>query len=265
MYDEYPIDIVLVLNLKSRPDRLWSVFGALTVAGVPLNIIKRWDAIPGSNYESFSEIANDAVKDRFPEFEQIFEIEDERSENNLAKDITDQLAINILTQRWSYCQMLRYLIDNQLSGLILYDDRFIKNWDIISTTYNILRLAQPNNKKLILQLDYYNASSCNQDGFLNPVPYNQGNYVYYILEGPITSSENAMLYSPEGAEFMLNELLTHRIAHGVEASINRLSFLPREERSDYWSVHPDFQIVSYLPALGSDIFGDSSYINFDIF
>ena len=58
-----------------------------------------------------------------------------------------------------------------------------------------------------------------------------------------------MLYSPIGAEYMLDRILKQDV--NVEVTINRLTHLPREERCGFWSYYNSNIIEAY--SAGSDI------------
>ena len=110
------ISEVIVLNLPSRSDKFWSCYGALHAVGVPTERIKRWEAMPASDYENIEALVDAAVKDGFPAFQTIYE----------RGRCDDYLSIN--AQFWSYCQMLRYIAEKDITAIILYDDRYILNW-----------------------------------------------------------------------------------------------------------------------------------------
>ena len=42
-------------------------------------------------------------------------------------------------QFWSYCQMLRYIVERGITAVILYDDRYITNWSQLAGTYMCMR------------------------------------------------------------------------------------------------------------------------------
>ena len=235
------IDVVLILNLEHRRDRLWTTYGALHAVGVPMERIKRWHATPGSDFKDSDALIHAATEDGFPQLSYLV--------IDLPADSPDyQLELNIKSQTWNYCQMLRYLAETEQTGLILYDDRYIKDWGILSGMYKSLRKMQPNNPRLILQLDRYFSMHFNQK--MRRRRYSDN--VRYIVAGPFSGSENAMLYSPAGAEWFLSKILEpENKNHNVEATIGRLSFLPRKERPDFWSCELD--IVGNLSFGGSDI------------
>lgn len=219
------IEEILVLNLRDRPDRYHAVRGALHAAGAPQNRIKRWGAIPASDYGNIETLVGEAVKDGFPEFETLFE---GKNPGRLPK----------IGQFWSYCQMLRYIVERNITAVILYDDRYITNWSQLAGTYMCMRNIEqyPNNDFKILQLEYYYDFThkivniyTNPDKYAKPYPM-----MPFVLQGPLGGSENAMLYRPEGAKFFLEKLLT-RFHDSVETTLVRLMELPIEERRCIWT------------------------------
>lgn len=242
------IDVILILNLEHRSDRLCAVYGALQAAGAPVDRIRRWHATPGSDFKDRDALICAATEDDFPEFSYLVH-------DLPADDPNYELELNIKSQTWNYCQMLRYLVETEQSGLILYDDRYIKDWEILSGMYKSLRRMQPDNPCLILQLDRYFSLHFNQK-----MRRRRYRGVPYITAGPFSGSENAMLYSAAGAEWFLSKILSTENKHrNVEATIGRLSFLPRKERPDFWSCELD--IVGYLHFGGSDILSSPGYVN----
>lgn len=233
------IDVVLILNLEKRVDRLYAVYGALWAAGVGKEKIKRWPAISGDNFQDRDALIQAATDDGFPEFSHlVVERPHEKPYHEL----------NIKSQAWNYCQMLRYLVETQQTGVILYDDRFIKDWINFQGTYNTLKRHEAQNP-VILQLDYYFTGHFNQK-----IKRCRHQGLTYIQQGPTTTSENAMVYSPDGAEWFLARILEPaNEGRNIETTIARLSALPRKKRSCFWSVHRDFSLIGVFNRLGSDI------------
>lgn len=233
------IDVVLILNLEKRVDRLYAIYGALWAAGVPKGKIKRWPAISGDNFQDRDALIQAATDDGFPEFSHL--ILDRPHEK-------PYLELNIKSQAWNYCQMLRYLVETQQTGVILYDDRFIKDWINLQGTYHVLKQDEAQDP-VILQLDYYFSGHFNQK-----IKRHQHQHLPYIQQGPTTASENAMVYSPDGAEWLLARILEpENEGRNMEATIARLAVLPRKKRPYFWSVHRDFSLTGALYHLGSDI------------
>lgn len=235
------IDVILILNLEHRPDRFWATYGALVAARTPLERIRRVEATPGSDFKDKDALVHAATEDGFPEFSYLVR-------DLPADDPNYQIELNIKSQAWNYCQMLRYLKDTNQSGLILYDDRYVKEFENLESLYKSLLRSQPRNGTLILQLDYYFSAS------LNPkMRRRKRDDMPYIKQGPSCGSDNAMLYSAAGAEWFLSKILEpENEYHNVESTINRLSFLPAKKRSDFWSC--DLNFISKLPGyMGSNI------------
>lgn len=235
----HEIDVVLILNLEKRLDRLYAIYGALCAAGTPKEKIKRWPAISGDNFEDRDALIQAATDDGFPEFSSL-----------VVNRPNDELyfELNIKSQAWNYCQMLRYLVETQQTGVILYDDRFIKDWINFQGTYNTLKRHEAQNP-VILQIEYYFSGHFNQK-----IKRRRHRHVSYIQQGPTTASENAMVYSPDGAEWFLARILEpENKGRNLESTIARLATLPRKKRSYFWSVHRDFSLIGSLPRPGSDI------------
>lgn len=241
--ERYEIDTVLILNLDERVDRLWATYGALSSAGVPVAKIQRFPATSGSDFKDSDGLIHAATEDGFPQFSYLVK-------DLPADDPGYQFELNIKSQTWNYCQMLRYLKDTRQSAVILYDDRYIKNWESLVSLYGTLRHFSSTDN-LILQLDYYFSAHFNQQ---MRRPKFHG--IPFVRQGPASSSDNAMVYSPEGAEWFLSKILEpENEFKNVESTIARLSFLPRKERPNFLSC--DIELSGTLPSMGTDI-GDKT-------
>ena len=126
------IQEILVLNLTDRMDRYYSVYGALHAAGTPMERIQRWEAMPASEYKNIGALVDAAVKDGFPEFQTL--LENKKFSQRLTKG----------AQFWSYCQMLRYIIQEHRVTVILYDDRYITNWSQLAAAYCYMKEIEQN-------------------------------------------------------------------------------------------------------------------------
>ena len=243
----YDIDNILILNLKNRPERFWSCYGALVAAGTPIEKIKRWNAIPASDYKTPDALVDAAVKDGFPEFACL-----EENKN-----------LMIAAQFWSYCQMLRYITEKNIVAVILYDDRYILNWTQFSHLYMFIAGVQADLETSetpidfhILQLEYYVDKYLihSQDFFsvqTTPEKYMRSYpRIPHILQGPLGASENAMLYTPEGAAFFLEKLFQNGISK-VEIGLVALYELSEAERAGVWTCN--YPVVSGVPGIGSNI------------
>ena len=156
-----------------------------------------------------------ATDDGFPEFSYLVV---NRPDDEL------YFELNIKSQAWNYCQMLRYLVETQQTGVILYDDRFIKDWINLQCTYDVLRSDEAPNP-VILQLDYYFSGHFNQG-----IKRRRHGHVPYIQQGPTTASENAMVYSPDGAEWFLARILEpENEGRNIESTIARLATVPTQK------------------------------------
>ena len=238
---------ILVLNLKDRMDRYYSVYGALHAAGAPEEKIKRWHAMPASDYKDTAALVDAAVKDGFPEFQTL--LENNKFSPRLAKG----------AQFWSYCQMLRYIGQEHRVTVILYDDRYITNWSQLAGVYCYMKEIEndlhPKVEFNILQLEYYHDFTnqivniyAHPDEYSRPYPM-----MPYILQGPLGASENAMLYTPKGAKFFLEKLL-NTFDDSIEKTLTGLIHLPPEERGGFWTCN--YPAVAVMPGMGSNMYRD---------
>ena len=260
--EKHFISEVLVLNLKHRSDKFWSIYGALVAAGTPVEKIKRWNAMPASDYKNIEELVDAAVKDGFPEFQTL--LENERFGSNLA----------ISAQFWSYCQMLRYIGEKNIVAVILYDDRYILNWSQFSRLYMLIERRKEDSVNsenpvdfYMLQLEYYRDEYMidSQSFFRVQVTpdkcMRQFPRIPHILQGPLGASENAMLYTPEGAKFFLGKLFQNGVP-SIEIGLVCLFKLPPEERAGVWTCN--YPVVDEIPDGRSDIFKGTQFDESDL-
>ena len=246
-YGKHQINEVLVLNLESRPDRKWAAIGALTLAQCPFDRIRIWNAVPASDFEDdIEKIGEAAVADGFPWFAEYCKIR---------RFMEPPMMV---AQAWSYCQMLRHLADNDLTGLILYDDRYILDFEQLSAiNYWLMQgsLQNENEPYLILQLEHYE-NTRHHIGY----EWKLHRQFPYLAEGPLGASENAMLYPPQGAKYALEFLeanLTKKHEQSginIETALVTMSHLPPEERRGIWTVY-NLQVVYHNENFGSDRLG----------
>ena len=244
---KHQIQEILVLNLKERMDRYHAVYGALHAAGANTNDIKRWEAMPASDYKDTAALVDAAVKDGFPEFQTLFE-------NNGMSGRSTKNA-----QFWSYCQMLRYIAERNITAVILYDDRYITNWSQLANVYSCMKNIEDNPDSGVvldvLQLEYYHDDHhqivniyTHPDKFSVPYPC-----LPYILQGPLGQSENAMLFTPNGAKFFLQRLLNF-FNDSIEHTLIGLIDPPVEERNGFWTCN--YPAVGWIPGMGSNMYKD---------
>ena len=241
-YGQYQINEVLVLNLESRPDRKWAAIGALDLAYTPLERVRIWNAVPASDFENIEQIGEAAAADGFPWF-----VEYVKTRSFIKHPM-------IVAQAWSYCQMLRHLVVQDLTGLILYDDRYILDFEQLSAiNYWLARsYHQDSEPYLMVQFEHYENIHHNT-GY----EWNFHRNFPYLVEGPLGCSENAILYSPEGARFAL-EFLEENLARkdgsygvNIETALVTMSHLPRSERLGVWTTY-NCQVVYHNAHFGSD-------------
>ena len=255
--EKHQISEVLVLNLKHRSDKFWSVYGALVAAGTPVEKIKRWNAMPASDYKNIEALVDAAVKDGFPEFQTLLE-----------NEMFDRY-LTISAQFWSYCQMLRYISEKNIVAVILYDDRYILNWTQFSRVYTLVERRKEDSVNsenavdfYMLQLEYYvDEYLIDSQSFfrVQATPdkcMRQYPHIPHILQGPLGASENAMLYTPEGAKFFLEKLFQNGVAK-VEVGLVCLSKLPPEERAGVWTCN--YPVVDEILNSRSDIFKGTQF------
>ena len=237
----YDIEKVLILNLKKRPDRFWTCYGALMATGTPMDRVMRVEASPGIDFKDKDALVRAATEDGFPEFERIVR-------ELPADDPNYQLELNIKSQAWDYCRMLRYLKDTNQSGLILYDDRYVKK--LGESRIFIQESSEIAVSERYLYLAVRLLLFCE---------FESKNETYNVAIFPISNRVRGVavrmrcFIPAAGAEWFLEKILEEENeCRNVESTINRLSFIPARERPDFWSCEISF--ISNLQKLtGSNI------------
>lgn len=257
----FKIEEVVVLNLEHRFDKKWAMVGALLNAGCPLDRIRIWNAVPGNVFENRDDLGAAASTDGFPWFKDF-----------VGRMGNDLRSLKILSQAWSYCQMLRHLSENNINGLILYDDRYIVDFEQLSAVTYFLRELDAKDETFpfrMLQCDYYD--NIRQDLRWTPQLHKK---LPYIIEGPAGASENAIFYTSQGAGFFLNyverALSTKEFNNAyptwtdpsnIETALSMMSHLPASERMGVWTAY-NCRLVDHVKGFGSDIrVGQPQYEN----
>ena len=267
-YGRFKIEEVVVLNLAHRFDKKWAMIGALLAVGCPLDRIRLWNAAPGNAFEDIDPLLDYVVADGFPWFETFAK----KRYSDLKRPETLIREIKILAQAWSYCQMLRHLSENNINGIILYDDRYILDFEQLSAILYWLRDFSDKDEGLpfrMLQCDSY--ENVSQHLGWTPKLHSK---LPYILEGPAGGSENAIFYTPEGAKFFLDYLKKSLSTKefnfacpswnepgNIEGALSAMSHLPASERLGVWTAY-NCQLVHHVQGFGSDIgVGEPQYEN----
>ena len=237
------IDRVLILNLPYNIQRRWACYSANVINGVPERAICIWKAIPGDNFESIAEMVENAAADGFPELLKLYD-----AGQIAERDRTDTYGYRVTAQFWSYCQMLREIAKGGENTVILYDDRYIRNFGYIDAT--VSHLSEKNLPPFeILQFENNLHNAADPRHFMNPKPHPKFPWFY---QGPLGGSENAMFFTPKGAAFLL-EYLLENFGPTTETTILKMNE-NLEAYPYFWTA--DFPIVGMLEFLGTNIHKD---------
>ena len=233
MHLPHQIDEVIILNLPHRIDRRLIIYGANRAGHVPQERIRVWNAIPASEFESLGDVAVLAKEKGWSGFDE--------------EPLKDRRAIAVAAQAYSYFEMLTHIVENEITALVLYDDRCVVDFDQLSNIYNII-IRNEDTPFRMLQCEYYFTSSHNAK--MESAAHPDFPILY---EGPLGGSENAMLYSTAGARYFLEKLNNRKCGHNIEISLARISFLPRAERQGIWTCDNIKLINDVYFNFGSDI------------
>ena len=237
------IDRVFILNLPYNIQRRWACYSANVINGVPESYISIWKAIPGDDFESIGEMVEKAVADGFASFQSLYDTGQIGERKR-----TDTYGYRVTAQFWSYCQMLREIANSDENTVILYDDRYIRDFGYINEMVG--HLSQENLPPFeILQFENNLHNSADPRHFMNPQRH--PDYPWFA-QGPLGGSENAMFFTPKGAAFLL-EFLLENFGPTTETTILKMN----ENLEDYlffWTA--DFPIIGRLNFLGTIVHKD---------
>ena len=208
------VDVILCLNLKKFPNRLFACYGANQAHDMPFHMFRRWHAIPAGRYKTYEGIQKAMIAAGFPECAE--RVKDEcKNMEPVFSNMHKRKCVYL--QYLNYCQMLRYLIERDQTGIILYDDHYIKDFSLVQENYIALRKILPANDPIVMQLHHYeHEDELHRYRLEQPPIFHKD--VPNLRKGMCTSSENAMLYSPEGAALVL-DILFREFAFSVEGTV----------------------------------------------
>ena len=239
------IERVIILNLQHRHDKAWACWGSNLGRGVPKNRIGFWKAIPAADYPVLEEFIDAAAADGFPFFKEFRET----PEGIYMSRKADRYPTSVQTQAWSYCQVLRHIADSGKNTIFLYDDRYLVNFYYIQMDIRELMKHEP---VRFVQLEYNWHWQVNYKKF-EKVAHPKASW---IIEGPAGGSENAVFYTPEGAQWML-DYIQNNYAVNIEGTLCEMVGKPREEREGLWTVD-EVEWVRHLD-MGTDIKAESDW------
>lgn len=245
------IERVLVLNLESAPERRQACYTANIVCGVPHDTVYFWRAIPGMSFPNVGALIAEA-RSEFPEF----------GKNILDKyyGYTARYDLCTTAQAWSYLQMLQDIVATKKNTVILYDDRYIKNFGYLGEVTSNLS-SHCHAPAEILQLEHYTHRLADPNKYMNPEPHN---WYPWIFRGPMGGSENAMYFTPKGAEFLLTFILENHFKEHLNTARNTIEttiITLNEDDKGYKHYYTlDLPLIGVLEHLGTTIHSEISGI-----
>ena len=246
------MDEIIVLNLPNAIERKWAIIGAFSVEYCDPQRLRFWKAIPGNDFQNVEELVDFAVADGFPFFQDWLKeqrIPKQNWSNEQETQKSNPKYVKILAQTFSYCQMLRHVIENRIVALIMYDDRYVRYYEDFLQLLKFLHDEE--GEFLFLQTSYYLLPNSNL-----LMPHIQHKKIHGLIEGPLGGDENAMVFTPKGAEFFLHYLINN-YRGSVEGTLSELTYVPRDLRKGIWTARG--RLTNPLRFnMGSTIFGNLS-------
>lgn len=211
--NEYPIDTIIVLSIERAVNRHWALLGAALqpLCGIPEDLIQIYNGPDGRKYNNDMLIAADAAAaDGFPWVEE-YAI-------GLKTEYVQQTAA-LTCQIWSYAQILRYLVETQQTGLIIWDDKMLK----VPFTFfcDVLSMLQDGEKEfymwqLILrghpeeiemrELNDFERSKQSELAFNAIIKGDMTIPLNFLVEEGIKGYDETIVFSSAGAAWMLEKL-----------------------------------------------------------
>ena len=218
------IDEIIVLNLKREARRKGFMIGALDTMDVPMDRVRFWEATDRHDFNNdLKTVATAAIDDGFPQFKLYIT----GTDDNQIRSPGEGHA-GILAQAWSYHQILRYVSTNNVNAMVLYDDRVLKfKFPFYANLFKYAAGIWDQPFKFF-QLEHYDIMN-----FL-PTPQKIHHTIPYMVRGPIGGSENAMMFSPDGARFFL-DFMERNFQGNIELTLAYLSQMDAEKRDGIWS------------------------------
>lgn len=212
MKENLPIDLIAVLTIERAKRRHDSFLGAAMhpLINVPVDILKFFIGIDGADYEDMQAVADAAKADGFAWVED-YAI-------GTVTEYVQQTRASV-AQIWGYARILRYLVETKQTGLILWDDKMLSVpfsffCDVLSelqATDKIFYMWQLSLRGHIDEIgleapDLQTQIQQNAAIFQSlTIGAAVSPFDFLIGEG-IAGYEESIVYSPQGANWMLNEL-----------------------------------------------------------
>ena len=214
-----------ILNLKNRLDRrLISVMQARMLQ-VPIEDIEIWEAKDAKalGITNRDELVDAIADDGFPEFRE-------------HKHLFGNKHLGQTCHLWNVCRYLRRTIETGETRMFIHDGVCLNNsvrnfMPIYSWMNEVVRILKEVSKNEGTPFRVF-LSGHRQPRYVQPYdPISPGSF---IMKGILSSDNFARIYSPEGAEFVLERFLSHPVNH-TNAILG-----PREHEDDTFFQTPGF-------------------------
>ena len=212
MTNAYPLDIITVLTIERAKDRHQSLLGAALhpLIGIPPEMLKFVIGIDGKDYDDMQAIATAAAEDGFGWVEEYAL----GTKTEYVQQTRESVA-----QIWGYARILRFLVETNQTGLILWDDKMITiNLNALCGILEHLKAQEKTFYAWQLAL----RGDVNEIGMqaLDVQTRIHRSYLYFqsmvtgvpapplgtLIDEGIAGYEECMVFSPNGASWMLKEL-----------------------------------------------------------
>ena len=195
------IDKVIVLNLPSYPHRKHMSMGMLAGQGWRKDRIKIWTAKNGLHFGEAPDppltanVMLAAIADGFDCFRGV--LKSRQSEGGLVYD-----DIHMVAQQWNYFRILRWIMDEGVTALVLHDD-VVPRWgyEDLKTRCELLKYRY---KKMDFLSLWWFISHQKKRLRLNENP--RKTVVAGIVEGIMGPGDKANVISPDGAKWLYDSM-----------------------------------------------------------
>ena len=198
---------ILCINLKRRMDKRAAFLGAMYARNVPDNIIDFFDAYDGQDYSHTDEVISD-IRAIFPDIK-----------------IQDNVGVGTSCFFYSYFQCLRYIAqlpDYSKVILVLDHTIFVRDWHEIVTLINNTHGAY------IIQFQWRDLPE------RQPSWHESHPLWFYrhqeVLEDTAADGINCTMYTPKGAQRLLDRLATGNDTIGLMSAAYRNNIISQGEK-----------------------------------
>ena len=206
----YPIDRIIVMSLERTPKRWRRWEGAAAVMNIDPSIVSIAFGKDNKDYnDNMKRVAEAAIEDGFPFVE-------EYAKGTVENGIQQTAAT--VCQIWNYVRILREIIKTKETALIIFDDKmltidFHEFCQMVDEVRNVkdetfyalqMKLRGGIDDIKLPEIDLHQRIKTSSQIFSGVFGKGTGNYIDVFLQKGISGYDESIVWSPEGAKWMLD-------------------------------------------------------------